>query len=477
MNYIFPSLMKPTVLVLGDVMVDHGIHGTCAKIANEGPIPVLHQHSESYSLGGAANVAANVASMGANVYLGAVIGKDYGAKKLLELTNAHNITFCGVQDESVTTTVKHRGFAGNKLLFRYDDEAPLEKSHISDTLLDNIGQLIALGRIDSIIISDYNKGYCYEEFVSMVISWAHEMNIPVIIDPKGDFGKYSCCTLLKPNFHEAQKECGLPLTPYDRSAVPNLMDKLSDKVACPYICITLASQGMALYDRETRTITYYDTQPVQVHDVTGAGDVVCATFGFLSALKTSNDIMAKAATFLASRSVQHVGTHVCDRNDFWALHTHLHPGKVINLETLSMLPRDNCKIIFSNGCFDMLHASHVASLTYAKSLGDILIVGINSDESIQRLKGHRRPIVPLDQRIKMLEALQCVDYIIPFDTDSPIDIVKYIKPDVMVKGQEYEGIPMRSSAHAGETIFFPMQEGVSTSRIIERVLDRYTPPF
>ncbi len=474
MNYIFPSFIKPSVLVLGDVMIDHGIHGICNKIANEGPIPVLHQRSESYSLGGAANVAANVASMGANVYLGAVIGKDYGAKKLLELTNHHNITFCGVQDESVTTTIKHRGFAGNKLLFRYDDEEPLQKSHITETLLDNIGQLIALGRIDSIIISDYNKGYCYEEFVSMVISWAHEMNIPVTVDPKGDFQKYSCCTLLKPNFHEAQKECGLPLTPYNREAVPDLMDKLSSKVACPYICITLASQGLALYERETRAITYYDTQPVQVHDVTGAGDVVCATFGFLSALKTSNDIMAKAATFLASRSVQHVGTYVCDRGDFWALHNHLHPGKVITMEALSMLPRDNRKIVFSNGCFDMLHASHVASLHYAKSLGHILIVGINSDESIQRLKGHRRPIIPLDQRIKMLEALQCVDYIIPFDTDSPIDMVKYIKPDIMVKGQEYEGIPMRSSAHAGETIFFPMQEGVSTSRIIERVLDRYT---
>jgi D-beta-D-heptose 7-phosphate kinase/D-beta-D-heptose 1-phosphate adenosyltransferase len=142
-----------------------------------------------------------------------------------------------------------------------------------------------------------------------------------------------------------------------------------------------------------------------------------------------------------------------------------------------MLPRNNRKVVFSNGCFDLLHASHVASLRYAKSLGDILIVGVNSDESIQRLKGIRRPIIPLEQRLKMLEALECVDYLIPFDTDSPIDLVKYIKPDVMVKGQEYEGVPMRSSAHAGETIFFPMQEGVSTSRIIERVLDHYSPPF
>ena len=477
MNYIFPSLMKPTVLVLGDVMIDHGIHGYCQKIANEGPIPVLHQTKESYSLGGAANVAANLTAMGAHVYLGAVIGTDDGAKKSLELVQQHQIQFCGIQEPSVTTTVKHRGFAGNKLMFRYDEESPLQKEHITETLLDSIGQLIALGRIDSIVISDYNKGYCYEEFLGMVISWAHEMKIPVIVDPKGNFKKYNCCTVLKPNFHEAQKECGLPLTPYDRSAVPDLMDRLRERVACPYICITLAAQGMALYSRETDEITYYDTQPVDVHDVTGAGDVVCATFGFLSAIQTTYTTIARAATFLASRSVQHVGTYVCQPADFWALHNHLHPGKVITLETLSMLPRENRKVVFSNGCFDLLHASHVASLRYAKSLGDILIVGVNSDESIQRLKGIRRPIIPLEQRLKMLEALECVDYLIPFDTDSPIDLVKYIQPDVMVKGQEYEGVPMRSSAHAGETIFFPMQEGVSTSRIIERVLHHYNPPF
>lgn len=459
---------EPTIIVLGDIFLDHSLYGEVHKIANESPTPVLQTSTETYALGGAGNVMMNLRALGANVISMCPIGQNEAGKMVRNLIYQYGIQDFGIESPSYKTPLKHRGFAGKKHLFRYDIEE--DHSHPTNVYKETIAFMeciIAHNTIKAIVCSDYNKGLFTGEFASAVIQIANSYNIPTIVDPKGDFSKYSGCTFLKPNYSEAQKATHV-------HGLSQNFEALQILVNPRYTCITMAEKGLYIYENQTGHITHAPTQKIDVIDVTGAGDIVTAVVAHCFANQATIDFIAMAASFLATQSVQHVGTYVIQQEDLWELYRKSHPSKIIDdIHQLPTLPRHKKKIVFTNGCFDLFHVGHLESLKYAKKLGDILIVGVNSDASIQILKGPNRPIIPLEQRLQMLEALECVDYIIPFDATTPETLVQMIRPHIYVKGSEYAGHEFSAAKYAESVQLNPMVSGVSTSNIIKKICDAY----
>jgi D-beta-D-heptose 7-phosphate kinase/D-beta-D-heptose 1-phosphate adenosyltransferase len=475
---IFPSLSqkKPTIMVFGDLILDHTIFGETNKLANEAPIPVLLQKTDLWTLGGCGNVAANLVAMGANVILCSAIGDDSNSERALQMIKSNGITWNGIAFPKHITTVKHRGFSGSKLIFRYDQECTdflNYQKYMFDYIYECL-RYISNTTIDAVVFSDYNKGFCSTSNILSLIPKLIEKSIPIIVDPKGDFKKYLGCTFIKPNYDEAGKYYK-DYCPDEKTKLTHdqLLEKyhswLRQSVKPTYSCITRAKDGISLCKSSTCEFFTSKTPAIDVIDVTGAGDVVTAACAFSFAIGLDPQTMINSATFLATQSVQHRGTYICKNTDFWNLRKHLHTTKCISNEDLVYVPRDE-RIVFTNGCFDLLHAGHLSSLEFAKKQGDILVVGINSDESIQRLKGPMRPIQTLKDRIAMLEGIQCVDYIIPFNEDTPKGIVEILKPSVLVKGEDYINKHINSAEFAEKVVFVPMKPETSTTSTISRIL-------
>lgn len=458
----------PTIIVLGDIFIDHSFYGTVTKVANESPTPVLNTTNESITLGGAGNVIMNLKALGTNVISMCPVGTNGASKKVREMLYAAHVQDYGLEDVTYPTPIKYRGFAGKKHLFRYDVE-PTHVHHnfIYQETLALLESILSYTTIHAIVCSDYNKGLFRYDFAQKIIQLANKHSIPTIVDPKGNFTKYKDCTFLKPNYSEAQKATGA-------EGLAANISMLKDLINPTYTCITMAEEGIRLCDNTTGKIYTASTQKMEVNDVTGAGDVVTAVAAYCLANKTTLDFLASAATFLATQSVQHVGTYVIQQADIWELYRRTNPSKIVkDISTLHLIPRHKKKIVFTNGCFDLLHVGHIQSLQYAKGLGDILVVAINSDESIHKLKGPMRPIIPLQQRMKILEALSCVDYIIPFDDTSPTSLAQRIQPDVYVKGEEYKDHTFQVQT---QVQLNPMIPDVSTSKIIEKIVNLYGKP-
>ena len=460
METIFTQSPKGPIIVFGDIMIDRTLTGTCSRLANEGAVPVFVQNSEKFTLGGCGNVAANLLAMGADVILFSVVGGDNIVEPLF--LNKNNLYVSVNKDTK--TTIKTRGFADNKLVLRLDDEA--SNVTLVDSIILKIGikSCIEKRKPSCVIISDYNRGVCTEDLCQTIISMCNQYNIPVVVDPKIDAKKYKGCTLIKPNFAEAGRITGLSgltIEQYHRE-----LYKLTNSTLT---CITNADKGMSLYDH-TRSYEYsYKMPSVEVCDVTGAGDIVCATLAYCLSLNICYEQMVKCAVFLATQSVQHAGSYVLQNSDFWALRFHLNPSKIIFRDNLKNIPR-NKKIVFTNGCFDILHKGHIDSLRESKKFGDVLIVGVNSDESIRKLKGEKRPILSLENRLAVLNAIEYVDYVIVFGEDTPLRILQELRPNVYVKGGEYCGKYLEGSTYADKTEYIPFYTNVSTTQIVNNIL-------
>jgi D-beta-D-heptose 7-phosphate kinase/D-beta-D-heptose 1-phosphate adenosyltransferase len=459
---------EPTIMVLGDIFLDHSLYGEVHKIANESPTPVLQASKESYTLGGAGNVMMNLRALGANVISMCPIGQNDAGKTVRKLIYQYGIQDFGIESPTYKTPIKHRGFAGKKHLFRYDVEEV--HNHHETVYRETLGLmecLIKHNTIKAIVCSDYNKGLFTDDFASAVIQMANKYNIPTIVDPKGNFSKYAGCTFLKPNYSEAQKATHV-------HGLTANFEALRLLVKPTYTCITMAEKGLYICENKNGHITHAPTQKIDVIDVTGAGDIVTAVVAYCFSNQATVDFMAKSAAFLATQSVQHVGTYVIQQDDLWELYRQSNPFKIISeIQHLPTLPRHKKRIVFTNGCFDMFHAGHLESLKYAKKLGDILIVGVNSDASIQALKGPNRPIIPLEQRVQILEALECVDYIVPFDTITPEHLLEMIRPHIYVKGAEYAGHEFSAAKYVDMIHLNPMITGVSTTKIIQKICDTH----
>ena len=464
------------IAVIGDLMIDHYIWGSCERISPEAPVQILEVGRENSLLGGAGNVINNLIALDSRVSVYSVIGNDEGAdlaEKLLKEAGAECTAL--IRQEERVTTKKSRVIASNQQIIRFDDENREDISLRSQyELLTTLSQNIF--GYDAILLSDYGKGVLTPTLTRDIISLAFAHNKPVLVDPKGDdYSKYHGATLLTPNRKEASLATKIDIT--DNVTLEEAGFKLKKELDLDYGIVTLSEEGIAIFDEEMSLIP---TVAREVYDVTGAGDTVLASLGI--ALANDLDIIeaCEFANKAAAIVVAKIGSATATLNEIEEYEHALNKGQIeskikdfAQIERITRrLKSQGRKVIFTNGCFDILHRGHASYLQKAKALGDILIVGLNSDESVRRLKGESRPVNSLEDRAYLLAALESVDYVVSFEEDTPYELIKRVQPDILVKGADYEGKEVVGSDLAGEVRLIDFVEGRSTSGIIGKIAEQ-----
>lgn len=464
---------KRHIAIIGDLMIDHYIWGSCERISPEAPVPVVNISKENYLLGGAGNVLNNLISLGSDVSIYSVIGYDNSAKemsRLLKKTSSKKVTI--IHEDYRKTTKKSRIIASNQQVIRYDDESRKDITCFSEKAILEIFKS-EISSYDSIILSDYGKGVLTFNLTREIIALAKENNIPLLVDPKGqDYSKYRGATILTPNKKEAILATGISID--SKESLNVAISTLKKDLNLKYSIITLSEEGIALLDKKLKIIP---TVAREVFDVTGAGDTVIASL----AIALASGFKIKEACEFANKSaaivVAKVGSATVSLNEIEEYEDLLNKGKSESkiknfnqIERISSRLKDSGrKIIFTNGCFDILHRGHATYLQRAKELGDILILGINSDESIRRLKGESRPINSLEDRAFLIGALESIDFVVPFTEDTPYELIKLIKPNILVKGADYRVKEVVGSDIAEEVVLIDFVKGKSTTNIIEKI--------
>jgi D-beta-D-heptose 7-phosphate kinase/D-beta-D-heptose 1-phosphate adenosyltransferase len=464
---------KPNIAVIGDLMIDEYIWGACERISPEAPVQVVSVKKESAVLGGAGNVLSNLVSLEAKVSLYSIIGDDSNASLLQELITELNLIHTTLVTESNrVTTKKSRVIASGQQVLRFDDEttdaiALDSQVKVFDALQKN------LSSYDAILLSDYGKGVLTPNLCADIISHANALNIPILVDPKGlDYSKYKGATLLTPNKKEASLASNIDIK--DDNSLSQALHFFKDSLVLKYALITLSEDGIGLLDSSIKNIP---TVAREVFDVTGAGDTVLASLGV--ALASGLDIVTACefANKAAAVVVAKVGSATATLNEVEEYEHSLNKGqaqsKIKDFTQIQRIAKrlkeQKRKIVFTNGCFDILHRGHASYLEKAKALGDILVLGLNSDESITRLKGETRPINTLEDRAFLLAALESVDYVVPFTEDTPLELIKKVLPDTLVKGADYAGKEVVGSDVTDDVVLIDFVEGKSTSNIIEKI--------
>lgn len=458
---------SPTILVIGDLILDHYIFGTCDRISPEAPVPVLKVCNEDSKLGGACNVASNLATFGARVYLCGVIGQDRDGSLLLDMIRKLNIDTSLILTNSNFATIKKTRFiASNQQVLRVDNEYD---NLVFDTkyIQDSISSKIHL--FDSIVLSDYNKGMLEYNLTRQIISIAKHNNKLILCDPKGnDYSKYNDATLITPNKKEAQIAVNMKID--SKSSLKESGFKLRKDHNLDYAIITLSEDGMAIFDDDIHII---NTFAKEVFDVTGAGDTTIAALAFGLSCNLNIYDSAKFANAAAAVVIGKIGSSTATLSEVFSYFKDIRELEYSknSIELIKSLQKTGKKVVFTNGCFDILHSGHISYLTRAKELGDILVVGLNSDKSVSRLKGKFRPINNQDDRAILLNALECVDFVIIFDEDTPIDLIKRISPDILVKGADYSGKEIVGSDIVSNVILIDYIDSKSTTNIIKKIRD------
>ena len=464
---------SPRLLVVGDLMIDHYLWGSCERISPEAPVQVVNVNSESSVLGGAGNVINNLRALGAKVDVISVVGGCEISNKLktllknISVSTQHLIT----QKDRITSK-KSRIIAAQQQVVRYDRESSDEISAESQKqILDSFTSIIA--NYDGVLLSDYGKGVLTSSLTQSLITAANKAGKKVMVDPKGlDYSKYAGAYLLTPNKKEASE--ATQVTIKDDESLTQAITQLKVECDLTVSLITLSEQGVAIYDDELRT---HPTVAREVYDVTGAGDTVLASLGFALACDYQIDDAVKFSNLAAGVVVGKIGSATATLNEIIEYESSLnkstsdeHIKTLGEITTLSEeLKSRGKKIIFTNGCFDILHAGHVRYLETAKSYGDVLILGLNSDRSVTALKGEGRPINTQLDRAYILAALEAVDYVVVFDDDTPYDLIKTIKPHTLVKGGDYEGKAVVGQDIANELKLVQFVDGKSTTKTIEKI--------
>ena len=464
---------KPHIAVIGDLMIDHYIWGECNRISPEAPVQIVSTQKESTVLGGAGNVINNLRSLDAKVSIFSVIGDDHNANEITSLLSKTSLEeTCIINEASRVTTKKSRIIASNQQVIRYDSET------IDSILLASQFALFeALKKnfftYDAILLSDYGKGVLTPSLTQDIISLAKDFNKPVLVDPKGlDYSKYKGATLLTPNKKEASLATQIEIR--DTASLQEAGFKLKNELDLATLLITLSEDGIALFNEKVSIIP---TVAREVYDVTGAGDTVLASLGIALASGLNIVEACEFSNKAAAVVVAKVGSATVTLNEIEEYEHSLNKGqsesKIKDFKQIERIAKrlkeQKRKIIFTNGCFDILHRGHATYLQQAKELGDVLIVGLNSDESITRLKGKNRPVNTLEDRAFLLGALESVDYVIPFTEDTPYELIKKIRPDILVKGADYEGKEVVGSDIANEVQLIDFVAGKSTSAIICKI--------
>ena len=439
-----------SILLIGDIMLDANYFGTSNRLAPEAPVPVVKVNKTEYLLGGCGNVFNNLVAFSIDTKLITIIGADNNGKRLKELLESRHLdTTMIITDGARPTTIKNRIFVNDKLISRYDIE---NSDDVSGQIIDQVKSYVntTIDTIDIVILSDYTKGLLTYELTQYIINLANSKNKLIFVDPKDkNFNKYNGCTLIKPNRLEAE------LILHDKIAMDNLQistNNICNKVNAKFCLLTLGENGLVIFDQNK--FEYITSNNKKVIDVTGAGDMVLASFTYYY-LKTKNLFTsAHFANYCGQVKVAHVGTYTINAMDILN-----YKRKFIKLiadhelsDIINTLKNNGNKIVFTNGCFDIIHYGHMTCLENAKKYGDILIVGLNSDETITKSKGSNRPYNCLKYRIKQLEMLSVVDFVIVFNEDTPLELIKRIKPDFLVKGGDYKLVDVVGQEHAKQTI-------------------------
>lgn len=474
---------KITILCIGDVMLDRFIYGNVQRISPEAPVPVLQLNDKKEMLGGAGNVTNNILSLGGQAILIGLIGQDGYADGLKNLAQQKNITDRYLVRSSHRPTIcKSRFIAANQQVIRADEEslAPLHHDEISQ-LLQSID--LAIDKVNAIVISDYGKGVCHPIVIKHTMQQAKLHNIPVFVDPKSsDFSLYQYATCVTPNTKEAS--AAVQHTLENDHDFEQAGEALLNATQGQAILITRSEKGMTLVERG-KPVTTIPSRAREVFDVSGAGDTVIATltlayaagYSLSEAMHIANAaagvVVAKAGTSTTSIAEVLNELKAQDPRSFSETisPTLLHPEQL--LEQVKHWKQQKLTVGFTNGCFDIIHPGHVMLLKQAREKCDRLIVALNTDRSIKALKGEQRPINNLQSRSQVMAALRYVDAVVAFDEDTPFNLINLFKPDILVKGADYQNKEVVGrdivELNGGKVILANLQEGFSTTNIIDKI--------
>jgi D-beta-D-heptose 7-phosphate kinase / D-beta-D-heptose 1-phosphate adenosyltransferase len=487
------------LLVVGDLMLDEYLWGDVDRISPEAPVQVVSVNKEEFALGGAGNVVNNIVALGAKVSVVGVVGTGRNGQLLLNRFNELGVDTAGIiQEPNRTTTQKTRIIAANQQVLRIDRET---NKTISDSTINKITRFIEdnIDHVDMVLISDYGKGLITNDLLSQVISCAQTHSKMVFVDPKGlDFSKYSGASLLTPNKKEAALASGVDIV--DESTLEMAANKLLHTIHLDNLLITCGKEGMVLFEKNSSPYRVR-AEARQVFDVSGAGDTVLSVLGLAVASGLSIKDSVAVANTAAGIVVGKVGTATVSKQEL-ALALKIVKGKVgtasvLNQEiasavkseddrlpskykALSELPslmeelgRKGKRIVLTNGCFDLLHVGHILLFSASKQLGDILIVAIDDDDSVKTLKGPGRPVLHSKERVRILSALDAVDYVVVFSSQELIKLIEIIRPDVLTKGSNYTSTEVfgrdRVEQLGGRVVLIPVSEDISSTRIINDI--------
>ncbi len=468
----------PKILVIGDLMIDHYLWGKCERISPEAPVQIVNIDKENSVLGGAGNVINNLRALESNVDVLSVIGNDTTAKELEALLESIEVkSDMLIIEQNRKTSKKSRLIASQQQVLRYDNESIEDISSSSETQIINKLSAIILN-YDVVILSDYGKGVLTTKLTQEIISISNKNNVKVFVDPKGkDYSKYKGAYTLTPNKKEAIEATNILIN--DNKSLEKAIKKLKDECELEVSLITLSESGIAIFDDNLRI---KPTVAREVYDVTGAGDTVIASIAFAIANHMKIDDAIQFANLAAGVVVGKIGSATASLDEIYKYESSLNKSNssshIKSFEEIEILAKKlhdkRKKIIFTNGCFDILHAGHVKYLEEAKSYGDILILGLNADSSVRKLKGPTRPINNQDDRAYILASLESVDYVVIFEEETPYELIKLIQPHVLVKGGDYEGKDVVGQDIAQKLRLVQFVDGKSTSKIIQRIQNNET---
>jgi D-beta-D-heptose 7-phosphate kinase/D-beta-D-heptose 1-phosphate adenosyltransferase len=485
------NLGNPRLAVVGDLILDRYIWGYAERISQEAPVPLLRADQREHRLGGAASVATMLRALGAKVSLIGVVGQDAEAALVRQILAENQIDdrlVVGVNDRPTTLKERYIG--------RAQDRHPQQMIRVDYETRDPIPAIVearlhaefaaVLEWAEVVLISDYGKGVCTPTLIRTFVDMARKAGVKIVADPirSADYSRYQGVHCMTPNRLEAQLATGMTIARPDDAI--NVGRKLVDALGMEAILVTLDRDGMALVRGDGRA-ELLPTRPRQVYDITGAGDMVLATIGLCLANGADYDEAAALGNVAGGLEVEKFGVALLSRDEIMRdLVDHHRPEDTKTLDRATLVAEVQRRriagqsIVFTNGCFDLLHPGHVRLLREAATHGDFLVVGLNSDSSVSRLKGPSRPINPVTARAEVLSALEAVDAVTVFDEDTPLDLINAIRPDVLVKGGDYrpEEVVGRDEVEAagGRLVLIALVEGHSTTSMVRRASDRGVMP-
>ncbi len=469
------KMKEVRILVYGDFMVDKYIHGEVNRISPEAPVPVLHVTGKERKFGGAGNVVSNLLALGVKVHVAGFTGNDEEGLWLTDTFSkmgADTTYFENV--DSLQTVIKTRITSRNQQFIRLDEEKAenIEKA-MEERVLNSVESIMQ--GIDAVILSDYGKGNVTHDVAQGIINMCVQQNIPVVVDPKGvDYAKYAGATVCKPNEKELAVATGMKLLTDEDVENAGLTLKKRDGIE--NLIISRSEKGI-MFLNANNARRDFPTKAQEVIDVTGAGDTVVSMIAASMAIGAGLQESCRLANTAAAIVCSKFGAASVSVQELVEAMENGAKDKILTLEEIQQKLRGARKqgktIVFTNGCFDLLHAGHLSSFRQARQYGDVLVAAVNSDASVKRIKGESRPIIDEENRMRMVSALKYVDYVVLMEDDNPSRLISVFKPDVAVKGRDWEGkyMPEREviESYGGEMQFIDLEQGLSTTEIIEKI--------